>query len=52
LIGARLGSPLVVGIGAGEQFLASDPGALVSNTQKVVYLKDQQLCVLTPTAGR
>src|SRR5438067_5445481 len=48
LIGARLGSPLVVGIGAGEQFLASDPGALVSNTQKVVYLKDQQLCVLTP----
>src|SRR5437016_430347 len=48
LIGARLGSPLVLGIGSGEQFLASDPGALVSNTQKVVYLKDQQLCVLTP----
>jgi glucosamine--fructose-6-phosphate aminotransferase (isomerizing) len=50
VIGARLGSPLVVGIGAGENFLASDPGALVTNTQKVVYLKDRQMCVLTPDA--
>jgi glutamine---fructose-6-phosphate transaminase (isomerizing) len=48
VIGARLGSPLVVGIGQGEQFLASDPSALVANTQKVVYLKDRQMCVLTP----
>jgi glutamine---fructose-6-phosphate transaminase (isomerizing) len=48
LIGARLGSPLVVGIGQGEQFLASDPSALVANTQKAVYLKDRQMCVLTP----
>jgi glucosamine--fructose-6-phosphate aminotransferase (isomerizing) len=48
VIGARLGSPLVVGLGQGEQYLASDPSALVSNTQKVVYLKDRQLCVLTP----
>ncbi len=47
IIGARLGSPLVVGIGKGEQFLASDPSALVMNTQKVVYLKDRQMCVLT-----
>jgi len=48
VIGARLGSPLVVGLGRGEQFLASDPSALVTNTQKVVYLKDRQMCVLTP----
>jgi glucosamine--fructose-6-phosphate aminotransferase (isomerizing) len=48
VIGARVGSPLVVGIGAGENFLASDPGALVTNTQKVVFLKDHQMCVLTP----
>jgi glutamine---fructose-6-phosphate transaminase (isomerizing) len=48
VIGARLGSPLVVGIGQGEQFLASDPSALVAHTQKVVYLKDRQMCVLTP----
>ncbi len=48
VIGARLGSPLVVGLGQGEQYLASDPSALVSNTQRVVYLKDRQMCVLTP----
>lgn len=48
IVGARLGSPLVLGVGAGEHFLASDPAALVGQTDKVVYLKDHQLCVLTP----
>src|SRR5205085_3186345 len=48
VIGARLGSPLVVGVGEGEHFLASDPSALIGNTQKVVYLQDRELCVLTP----
>jgi glutamine---fructose-6-phosphate transaminase (isomerizing) len=46
VVGARLGSPLVLGIGQGENFLASDSSALVSNTGKVVYLKDHQMCVL------
>jgi len=46
LIGARLGSPLVVGIGQDEYFLASDPAALLGSTRKVVYLQDRQLCVL------
>ena len=41
IVGARLGSPLVLGIGEGEHFLASDPGALVGHTDKVVYLQDQ-----------
>jgi glucosamine--fructose-6-phosphate aminotransferase (isomerizing) len=48
IVGARLGSPLVLGIGHGENFLASDPSALVGNTQRVVYLQDHQMCVLTP----
>jgi glutamine---fructose-6-phosphate transaminase (isomerizing) len=48
IIGARLGSPLVVGIGDGENFLASDPGALVGKAHKVVYMQDHQLCILTP----
>ena len=48
VIGARLGSPLVLGIGVQENFLASDPGALVGNADRVVYLQDHQLCVLTP----
>lgn len=47
IVGARLGSPLVVGIGADENYLASDPSALMGYTQKVVYLQDHQLCVLT-----
>jgi glucosamine--fructose-6-phosphate aminotransferase (isomerizing) len=46
LVGARLGSPLVVGIGDNEHYLASDPSALVGNTRKVVYLQDGQMCVL------
>jgi glucosamine--fructose-6-phosphate aminotransferase (isomerizing) len=48
ILGARLGSPLVVGIGENENFLASDPSALVGQTERVVYLQDHQLCVLTP----
>jgi glucosamine--fructose-6-phosphate aminotransferase (isomerizing) len=47
LVGARLGSPLVVGIGEEEHFLASDPAALAGHTEKVVYLHDRQMCVLT-----
>jgi glucosamine--fructose-6-phosphate aminotransferase (isomerizing) len=40
LLGARRGSPLVLGIGKGEHFLASDVGAIVNRTREVVYLKD------------
>jgi glucosamine--fructose-6-phosphate aminotransferase (isomerizing) len=47
IIGARLGSPLVLGIGNEEHFLASDPSALMGYTEKVAYLQDHQLCVLT-----
>ena len=47
IVAARLGSPLVVGIGEGEHYLASDPTALAGNTQRVVYLQDHQMAVLT-----
>ncbi len=47
VVGARMGSPLVLGIGQGENFLASDPGALVGKANRVVYLQDHQVCVLT-----
>ena len=46
LVGARLGSPLVLGINEGEGFLASDPSALAGFASKVVYLDDHQVCVL------
>lgn len=48
IVGARLGSPLVLGIGEGESFLASDPSALLGHTERVVYLQDFQTAVLTP----
>ncbi|MDG1949304.1 MAG: glutamine--fructose-6-phosphate transaminase (isomerizing), partial [bacterium] len=48
VIVARMGSPLVIGIGEGEHFVASDPSALVAHTKKLVFLDDQELAVLTP----
>jgi len=59
IIGARRGSPLVLGIGEGEMFLSSDATALLPYTQKVVYLKDfdvaeikaGQFAVETMTSG-
>ncbi|MBM4069698.1 MAG: glutamine--fructose-6-phosphate transaminase (isomerizing) [Planctomycetes bacterium] len=51
LVGARLGSPLVVGLGSNENYLSSDASALRGYTEDVVYLLDRQLCVLTPNSG-
>ncbi len=52
IVGARLGSPLVLGIGQGETLLASDANALAGYTERVVYLSDRQLCALTPREWR
>ena len=43
IVGARNGSPLVIGIGGGEMFLASDIMAMVAYTDKVVYLNDGEI---------
>lgn len=46
LIAARLGSPLIVGVGKNENFIASDVPAILDQTKKVIYLKDGELAVL------
>lgn len=48
IIGARNGSPLAIGIGEGEAFLASDPSAFASHTRKAVFLQDGDIAVLEP----
>ena len=47
ILAARLGSPLVVGVGEDEHFVASDPSPLVGHTDKIVYLSDHELAVIT-----
>jgi glucosamine--fructose-6-phosphate aminotransferase (isomerizing) len=47
IVGARRGSPLIIGIGNGENFLASDANAIVSHTRQVVYLNDYDVATIT-----
>ena len=46
MTGARMGCPLVVGLGEGENFLASDVSAVISETRKVLYLEDGDVVAL------
>ncbi|MFP4429973.1 MAG: glutamine--fructose-6-phosphate transaminase (isomerizing) [Spirochaetota bacterium] len=48
IVGARNGSPLVLGIGEGEMFLASDVTAILAHTKQVIYLEDGEVCAITP----
>ncbi|HVU26556.1 MAG TPA: glutamine--fructose-6-phosphate transaminase (isomerizing) [Verrucomicrobiae bacterium] len=47
IVGARRGSPLIIGIGKGENFLASDANAIVAHTKRVVYLNDYDVATIT-----
>ncbi|MDR2594613.1 MAG: glutamine--fructose-6-phosphate transaminase (isomerizing) [Fibromonadaceae bacterium] len=46
LVGARRGSPLILGVGENESFLASDVSAIVGHTKKIVYLEDNDVITI------
>lgn len=48
IIAARMGSPLVIGHGNGENFVASDVSAMLEYTNRVVYLEDGEIATITP----
>ncbi len=50
LIAARMGSPIVLGVGNGEHFIASDASPILKHTKKVLFLNDGEVAVLTPTS--
>jgi glutamine---fructose-6-phosphate transaminase (isomerizing) len=47
IVGARRGSPLIIGLGENENFLASDANAIVAHTRQVVYLNDYDVASVT-----
>ena len=47
IIAARKGSPLVIGVGEQEHFVASDAAALIDHTRQVVYLEDGEVACIT-----
>jgi len=52
IVAARRGSPLLVAIGSGENFVASDASAVLSHTRSVVYLDDGEIAVVRPSEYR
>jgi len=52
VVGARKGSPLLVGLGQGENFLASDAAALLARTRDVIYLEEGDMVEVRPDGVR
>ncbi len=50
IITARRGSPIVIGVGDGETIIASDAAAILAHTQRVIYLNDNDIAVITASS--
>ena len=48
VIGARMGAPVVLGVGEGENFIASDASPILKHTKSIVFLNDGEVAVITP----
>jgi len=46
IVAAKNGSPLIIGIGDGELFVASDASAIVKHTKEVIFLKDNEMAII------
>ncbi len=52
VITARMGSPVVLGVGEGENFIASDATPILPHTKEVVFLSDGDIAIITPDSHR
>jgi glucosamine--fructose-6-phosphate aminotransferase (isomerizing) len=52
IFAARLSSPLVIGIGASENYIASDPTPIMEHTKKVIFLNDYEAAIITAKDAR
>ncbi len=52
LIAARMGSPLVIGVGEGEYYIASDTSPMLAHTKNVIYLDDGELAEITQAGAQ
>lgn len=48
VIAARMGSPVVLGLGEGERFIASDPSPILRHTRQIVFLEDGEIVAIRP----